>query len=162
MTYPHKLVQNILFFQIEGDFYFCPAHLLHHLFSDPKVREDACKAFRTRIKPAHRLQNPHNPNSVKLYRLDDLPQVIDDPDHKQVIDRFLQEEYPQLPDQVRQAFIQAGTPPPESSPESKLQYFLSDEFQKQNKVIERLLQKVSRRLEEAIEEMQQTAKKRHK
>lgn len=148
--------------------------LLHQLFKEPATRKEACKAFQARDKPVHRLRDIHNPNSSKLYRLDDLPQVIYDPNQKRVINRFLQKKYPQLQAQVRQAFseppddldkkasVRSSIQVSEESIDSKLQHVLSAEFKQLDQRIEQQLQKMGRQLEEAIEEMQQIANKRRK
>lgn len=99
-----KYVKGILFAQMEGELYFYPPHLLHQLFQEPLNRHEACKAFQARSKPPHRLCDINNPNSPKLYRFDDLPQLIHDPNQTEVIIPFVREEYPMLQAQVCKAF----------------------------------------------------------
>lgn len=109
-TYRIKSVEDILFAEIDDELYFHPAYLLNKMFKSPSARLEACKAFQTRIKPAYRLLDPQNPNSSKLYRLDDLPQVMYDQNTNNVTDHFLPTRYPMLQAQVRKAFDHKSQP----------------------------------------------------
>lgn len=109
-TYRIKSVDDLLFAEIDDELYFHPAYLLNKMFKSPSARLEACTTFQKRIKPAYRLLDPQNPNSGKLYRLDDLPQVMYDQNTNDVTDHFLSTRYPMLQAQVRKAFGHKSQP----------------------------------------------------
>lgn len=99
-----RTVEGMLFVQLDDGLYFHPDSLLEQLFSDPFVRHQACEAFQARPKPPYRLCNPRLPYSAKLYRLDDLPQMLADPNHMNIITPFLRDKLPLLQARVYKAF----------------------------------------------------------